>query len=164
MKKNLFSVMIIMLFNYVVIDKACSQNSSPAIKMNADDCKNSLWKHVYDPSRLEIIDSCISVTGIIKESKAEDDGDQHLLLLLDTGQDELLTKKNYKKKSDDLVLELVCANHIKDKKAKKACKGFKNNVQVPPLETHVKVTGTYVIDSNNGWAEIHPVSKIEVIK
>ncbi|MEO5569741.1 MAG: hypothetical protein ABIT08_02305 [Bacteroidia bacterium] len=164
MKKNIFTVVILLLLHYAGAEKTFAQSSSTAAEMEADGCKHSLWKHVYDPSRLEIMDSCISVTGILKESKAEDDGDQHLLLQLDAGQDELLTKKNYKKKNDDLVLELVCANHIKDKKAKKACKGFKNNIQVPPVGTHVKVTGSYVIDSHNGWAEIHPVTKMEVVK
>jgi hypothetical protein len=28
---------------------------------------------------------------------------------------------------------------------------------------HVRATGTYVIDSHNGWAEIHPVSRIEAM-
>ncbi len=161
MKKNALTIFLVSIITSIPMEKVYSQNKT---QFNAGDCRAFLWEHVYDPSRLEIIDSCISVTGIISESKAEDDGDQHLLLSLDAGQDGLLTKKNFKKKGDDLVLELVCANHIKDKKAKKACKGFKNNISVPPVGAHVKVTGSYVNDSHNGWTEIHPVSKIEIIK
>jgi len=26
---------------------------------------------------------------------------------------------------------------------------------------HVRVTGTYVLDSHNGWTEIHPVTRID---
>ena len=139
-------------------------DQSVSNKRNSGNCKTSLWRYVYNPSRLEIVDSCISVTGIIEESKAEDDGDQHMLLKLDAGQADLLNKRNVKKKMDDLVLEVVCANKIKDKKAKKTCKGYMNNVNLESVGAHVKVTGSYVIDSHNGWAEIHPVSKMEKIK
>ena len=69
-----------------------------------------------------------------------------------------------KKKNNNLVLEVVCANSPKLKKAKQACKGYINNVDLKPVGTHVEVSGTYVIDSHNGWAEIHPVSKIEIIR
>jgi hypothetical protein len=160
MKKNALTIYLVIIIISASMEKVYSQNKT---EFNADECRTSLWKHVYDPSRLEIIDSCISVTGIIRETKAEDDGDEHLLLTLDAGQDGLLAKKNFKKKGNDLVLELVCANQIKDKKAKKSCKGFKNSITVPPVGAHVKVTGSYVNDSHNGWTEIHPVSKIEVI-
>src|SRR2546423_302235 len=85
------------------------------------DCKAALWHHVYNPQRLKIIDSCITVTGIIEQSHAEDDGDQHLLLKPDKGQKDLLNKRNIRKKMDDLVLEVVCVNNIRLKKAKQAC-------------------------------------------
>jgi len=74
---------------------------------------NLLWKHVYNPSRLQVVNSCIAATGVIEESNADDDGDQHLLLKLDPGQDRLLKKKNLKKKGGDLVVEIVCANRVR---------------------------------------------------
>jgi hypothetical protein len=49
------------------------------------------------------------------------------------------------------------------KKAKSACKGYTNRIPIAPVGAHVRATGTYVIDSHNGWAEIHPVSKLEVM-
>ena len=45
-----------------------------------------------------------------------------------------------------------------------ACKGYVNNVELPKVGDHVKVTGSYVIDSHNGWAEIHPITEIVIIK
>jgi len=133
---------------------------SPSV---ASGCDASLWNHVYDPSRLQQLTPCLSVTGIIDESSVDADGDQHFLLKLDPGQDKLLNKRNRKKKSGDIVLEIVCANPTTMKKAKSACAGYTNPIRIPAVGTHVVVTGTYVIDSNNGWAEIHPVSKLQAL-
>ncbi len=127
-------------------------------------CDSALWNHVYNPSRLQIIDQCKTVTGIITETKADDDGDQHMLLKLDAGQENLINKKNVKQKKGELVIEVVCACTVTLPAAKIPCKGYLNNIKLPAVGTHVKVTGSYVIDSHNGWAEIHPVSKIEIVK
>lgn len=127
-------------------------------------CDTSLWKYVYNPERLEVIDKCKTVTGIIEESSADEDGDQHMLLKLDNGQDGLLTKKNIKKKQGDLVIEAVCANKTTLEKVGNTCNGYLNHILLPKVGDHVKVTGSLVIDSHNGWEEIHPITKIEVIK
>jgi len=127
----------------------------------AGGCDASLWNHVYDPTRLQQLASCLSVTGIIDESDVDPDGDQHMLLKLDPGQDSLVNKRNEKKKAGDLVIEIVCANPTTMKKAKRACADYTNPIAIPTLGQHVRVTGTYVLDSHNGWNEIHPVSKVE---
>lgn len=127
-------------------------------------CDSSLWNRVYNPTRLTQVKSCISATGSIAESNADDDGDQHFLLKLDKGQSGLLNKRNYKKKNGDLVVEIVCANPVKLKKVKKTCNGYTNPIPIPKVGSHVKVTGTYVLDGHNGWTEIHPVSRIDLIK
>jgi hypothetical protein len=124
----------------------------------ATGCDASLWDHVYSPKRLQQVAPCISVTGVIEESNVDEDGDQHFLLKLDPGQDKLLNKRNQKKKSGDIVLEIVCANPTTQKKPKAACAGYKNPIRLPAVGEHVKATGTYVLDSHNGWTEIHPVS------
>jgi len=131
---------------------------APVSQSAATGCDASLWNHVYSPKRLQQLAPCITVTGVIDESNADEDGDQHFLLKLDPGQDKLLNKRNQKKKSGDLVLEVVCAKPTTQKKPKAACAGYTNLIRIPAVGEHVKATGTYVIDSHNGWAEIHPVS------
>lgn len=88
------------------------------------DCDTTLWRYVYNPSRLEVIDYCQTVTGTIEESNADEDGDQHMLLKLDKGQDDLLTKKNMKKQKGDLVIEAVCANKVTLSKVGNTCNGL----------------------------------------
>lgn len=127
-------------------------------------CDASLWSRVYNPSRLTQVKPCITAAGVIAESSADDDGDQHFLLKLDKGQAGLLNKRNLKKKGGNLVVEIVCANPVMLKKVKKTCNGYTNPVPIPAVGSHVRVTGTYVIDGHNGWAEIHPVSRMDTIK
>ena len=129
---------------------------------SSDECDPELWKRVYNPERLEVLDQCRDVTGVIEELDQNEDGDTHMLLKLDVGQELPLSKKNVKKKNGDLVVEVVCANPVTDKKAKAACAGYTNQVTIPKVGDRVKVTGSYVNDSHNEWNEIHPVSRIEV--
>ena len=53
---------------------------------------------------------------------------------------------------------------MKLKKVKGTCDGYRNSVMIPAVSARVRVTGSYVIDGHNGWAEIHPASRIELIK
>ena len=125
------------------------------------DCDKHLWNFVWEPSRLEVLDKCKTVTGVIVEKNADPDGDEHMLLKLDAGQENLLKKKNYSKKEGNLVIEAVCINHITRKAALGVCNGYVNHVNLPKVGDHVRVTGSYVVDSHNGWAEIHPITKVE---
>ena len=168
MKTNLFFFTFLIVFcfkgqtqkNYLVQPN----NAISISKQNQNDCDPKKWKYVYDASRLQVIEQCKTVIGTIRERNADPDGDEHMLLKLDEGQKSLLTKKNKTKKDGCLVIEAVCINNITRKRALGACKGYTNNVWLPAVGDHVKVTGSYVIDSHNGWAEIHPISKIEKLK
>jgi hypothetical protein len=140
-----------------------AQTSKLGMSQLAGGCDASLWNHVYNPTRLQQLASCLSVTGVISESDADPDGDQHFLLKLDPGQDSLVNHRNAKKKGGDLVLEIVCANPTTMKKVKSACTGYSNPIAIPVVGAHVRVTGTYVLDSHNGWTEIHPVSRMDTL-
>ncbi|HYK55676.1 MAG TPA: hypothetical protein VEV15_04295, partial [Flavisolibacter sp.] len=113
------------------------------------------------PERLQVIDRCKTVTGTIEESHVEEDGDQHMLLKLDSGQEGLLVKKNKTKKQGYLVIEAVCVNKVRLKKVGAICKGYINHIQLPKPGDHVRVTGSLINDTHNGWNEIHPIMKIE---
>jgi hypothetical protein len=171
MSRNLavvFSTIILSAFAFSA-QPAHAQKAKHASKVAmsappaASGCDASLWNHVYNPKRLQQVSPCASVTGVITESNPDPDGDQHLLLKLDPGQGNLTNKRNAKKKGGDIVIEFVCANPTSLKKAKGACVGYANRIPIPKVGAHVRVTGTYVLDSHNGWTEIHPVSKIDAM-
>ena len=136
-------------------------STADASQFAATGCDASLWNHVYDPARLLQLTPCVSVSGTVQESAPDDDGDQHFLLKLDPGQEALVNKKNQKQKGGALVVEIVCANPIILQKAKAACAGYTNRIPKPQVGSHIKATGTYVIDTHNGWAEVHPVSTLQ---
>jgi hypothetical protein len=129
----------------------------------ATGCDESMWSHVYNPTRLQNLAPCVALTGTVEESNVDDDGDQHFLLKLDAGQDAFVNKTNDKKKKGDLVVEIVCANPVSLPKAKSACAGYTNGIAKPAVGAHVKAIGSYVIDSHNGWTEIHPVTKLQLL-
>ena len=124
-------------------------------------CDASLWRHVYHAKRLKVIRQCTSVTGVIEHNKKEPDGDFHIRLKLDAQYTGMLLPNNYKYQQGDLVLEPVCeTGDVTQQDAEAACQGFHGNVRVPPVGTHVIVTGSYVDDLEHKWAEIHPVSSV----
>ncbi|SRR6266487_1301161 len=138
-------------------------NISPTVKTSAssaNNCNQDLWSHVYNPSRLKILNPCLQVTGTISVIRVEKDGDDHVLLKLDTGQENLLNQENISQQKGDLVLEPVCLHKVTQEDAISSCNGFTSGVVVPGVGTHVTVVGSYVLDTAHGWNEIHPVSKI----
>jgi len=64
----------------------------------------------------------------------------------------------------ELVVEIICEHTPADAVEKAACADFQSQVAIPNVGDRVRVTGAYVTDSENGWREIHPVTRIENIK
>jgi hypothetical protein len=127
-------------------------------------CDKSLWKHVYNPSRLQIVDSCITITGTIDSIRAEKDGDLHIRLSVDSQHSHLINQANRDNQFGDLVLEPICVREVTQASAISACQNFRQAIDIPPVGTHVTVTGSYVLDhEHNDWAEIHPITSMEEI-
>lgn len=134
--------------------------AAPADITSGSGCHQSLWNHVYHPSRLKILDNCKTVSGVIAVIRHEQDGDYHILMHLDSQFDTLLNNVNRSAQHSDLILEPVCEGAVTQADATSACNGYKSLVSVPSVGTHVYVTGSYVLDTDHGWNEIHPVSNI----
>jgi hypothetical protein len=127
----------------------------------ASQCDQSLWNHIYNPNRLQIVNPCMSITGIIDSIRVEKDGDYHIRLKVDPQFSNLINSANIKGQYGDLVLEPICQKPITQQDAIAACANFHQNISIPPVGTHVNVTGSYVLDKEHGrWAEIHPVTSI----
>ena len=124
-------------------------------------CDESLWNHVYNPQRLHRIEDCKTVSGTVTAVKKEPDGDYHIRLTLDSPFSNMINQKNIDGQHGDLVLEPICQNKITQEDAKDACLGFTYQVFIPKAGEHVKVLGDYVLDSEHGWNELHPVYSIE---
>ena len=122
----------------------------------------TLMKHVYHPARLQEAKGCVTVTGVIMKKIKEGDGDFHVRLKLDPGQDaDLINAKNKSVQHGFLVFEPICVNKVTQKSAMKACKNWKQKISLPNVGDHIEVTGIHMLDTEHGWLEIHPVTKIK---
>lgn len=119
---------------------------------------DDLNQHVYRPARLEERGPCLTVSGIVAGLKRQLDGDYHLNLRLDSGQSFLLNEKN---QNGNLVVEIICANPVRQPDAMSSCEGYESKVSIPAVGQHVIIVGRYVLDRDyHQWMEIHPALKI----
>lgn len=131
-------------------------------KVDASNCSPELWKHVYSKDRLRVIEECTAVEGRVVAMHKADDGDLHISL--DPDKKSVLNLINVAHTHRTLVVEVVCDHTPEESEAKAACKEFQSNVSAPSVGDRVRVTGSYVTDIDNGWNEVHPVSRIEVLR
>jgi hypothetical protein len=135
---------------------------------------------VYFPSRLHVIDRCLTVTGTVDCVKLEPDGDLHVRLRLDAQFAGLVRSANALQTCVDhpgphLVVEIIPQRPqgVLFRTNNADAGGF-IDPRTPAPGDHVTVTGPYVIDTNilhrvlyqgraaENWAEIHPAWAIKV--
>jgi hypothetical protein len=155
--------LLILFFFSGLLIPFCSTGQD-ALKSIEIGCDDMLWNYVYNAYRLQVIEQCKKVTGVVVKSRTEPDGDLHIQLRLDKGYELLLVNTNYDKQNGCLVIEPVCVTEVTQYSALGICDDFVNTVYLPKFGEHVEVTGSYVIDTKHGWAEIHPVTKIVLLK
>jgi hypothetical protein len=137
--------------------------SRQAAAQNPGTCDPSLWRAIYHSYRLHVIDACKTVTGTVESVRSEPDGDVHLLLKLPLSRSGLLNDGNLSDTHDDLVVEIICVGTVTQADAESACAGHVNQVAVPSEGERIRISGTYVLDADHGWREIHPVSSLSVL-
>jgi hypothetical protein len=125
--------------------------------------------HVYHPARLQILASCVTVRGTILSVHQEPDGDLHVRLRVDPDQRDprggrFTNTTNDAQQGGALVLEPVCEGPVTQSDAVSVCVGYHNPLVVPPVGSHVEVSGPWVLDTPHGWLEIHALERVEVLK
>jgi hypothetical protein len=97
---------------------------------------------VYHPARLVVKSRCRIASGTVEVVRFEAyDGDVHVELRLDRGQERLLSRGNAKV-GGNLLVEIVPTD--------------RGRVPVPRVGSRVSVVGPWVDDTTHGWREIHP--------
>jgi hypothetical protein len=124
-------------------------------------CNSDTLDHVYNPDRLEVLNACQSVSGIVENVIQEADGDAHIRLLVDQGYENLLNQANYDSQYGTLVLEVICVYPVTQADAVSACSDYTNTITLPSVNANITVWGQYVTDLDHGWNEIHPVFSIQ---
>src|SRR6266542_2076304 len=106
---------------------ASAASPGPGACVNQDPSAN-----VYHPDRLVPIEACVTVTGVVVFVRREDDGDWHINVRLDPGQERLLNDKNRSEQGGALVVEIICANRVTQASAVDACRDYTNAITAPP--------------------------------
>jgi hypothetical protein len=140
----------------------------------SNECDGSLDKFVPNPFISSIgstrfqIGGCITVVGeVIWTHYINTDGDANLNVKLDSKYNSLLTPANNSPTFNGAIhVEVVCQgpNNSKDPIKVNQCKNPEYDGSIfylPRVGTRVQVTGTYLLDTNEGGhAEIHPAYNI----
>jgi len=106
---------------------------------------DSISSHVYNPYRLNVVQSCITASGVVDNVLQEADGDYHVRLALDS-QYSNLTNAGNQHQYGDLVVEIICALPITQSDAVSACQNYTNNITIPSINDHITVTGPYILN------------------
>jgi hypothetical protein len=114
---------------------------------------------VYHPDRLQVVQRCKTVHGTVTELRWEPDGDLHIRLATRAS---LVNSVNDQYQAGDLVLEEICQGNVSQADAEAACQGVPHDLTIPSVGDKVTVTGSYVLDADHGWMEIHPVTSVTV--
>ncbi len=131
------------------------------VKLPTASCDATLWQHVYEKDRLQVIEACTAVEGRMVSVHESEDGDLHIAL--DPKDKSVLNLVNATHMRRMLVVEVIC-HHPSQGESQIACGDYHSAVLNPKAGDYVRITGVYVTDRDNGWNEIHPVSSIEVLR
>jgi len=130
-------------------DPASDIPNGPVGDLDATGCRpGEVLAAVYHPQRLQVLDPCRTVTGTVASVRSETDGDFHINVVPDPGQDDLLNKRNLTVQKGGLVVEVIPADQ--------------REVPPPLKGAHLQITGAFVLDREHGWLEIHPAWQITV--
>ncbi|MBI4317767.1 MAG: hypothetical protein HY675_04695 [Chloroflexi bacterium] len=102
---------------------------------------------VHHPARIKVIDRCVTVRGTVAIVRDHEDGDWDIGLVPDPPDLDLLGRGNLTKLGGLLVVEVIPMDQP--------------TVKRPRAGSRIAVTGAYVVDTPNGWREIHPAWQIE---
>ena len=114
---------------------------------NAIRCPNDPRLGVYREQRLHVLRVCTWARGDVLSVKCMDDGDVHIGLFPDRPSRHLLDRSNRREQFGLLVTEIMPGQRF----------------PLPGIGEHVAMFGTWVLDADHGWNEIHPVWAIRYL-
>jgi hypothetical protein len=128
---------------------------------------NDQDRYVYQPTRLQVVQACVYITGVVEEVERDGvDGDITLLIRPDSPYEALLTESNRQAQRGNLVVEPVCQLQPLLPAAIAVCAAdpVPYSGPLPPTGTHVWMEGRYVLDLNHdSWAELHPLYRAGIL-
>lgn len=119
-----------------------SSRTASAGEVRPGYCRKDPLAGVWGPGRLEVVDPCVTVSGVVTGMHHHSDNDYHVLVDLDEQYASLVNDVNDDEADGDLIVEIIPMDQPK--------------LTIPAVGDRVTITGAYVLDRNEGWMEIHP--------
>jgi hypothetical protein len=132
------------------------------VKLQAENCDRGLWKHIGEKEKLHIVEECTAVEGRVAALSRAVDGD--LYIELDPEQKSVLNLFNVMNGRSNLAVEVICEHAPANTAEQAACGAFHSQITIPKSGDRVRVIGAYVTDRHYGWREVHPVTRIEILR
>ncbi len=128
------------------------------------ECEGNWWQCVYSPQRLVIQEPCITLRGIVTDARYVLDGDAIVYLRLDPEYAHLANQRNYEGLGQDMLeLEIVC-RHPVFRFFVFRCWKCGSKIPVPRVGDHIEADGIYVQDKRHRHMELHPVTRITMLR
>jgi len=121
---------------------------------------------IHNPDRLQVLDRCKHAEGTVVDVAHEDDGDYHVWFRVDPGYEYLLNAQNHFQAQPSMLAEITprCPLSTHPPDALSAARCPKSNLPIPMLGDRIAIDGPWVLDTNHGWREIHPVDSIRILR
>ncbi|MGH7764587.1 MAG: hypothetical protein ACREOM_09255 [Candidatus Dormibacteraceae bacterium] len=119
---------------------------------------------VHNPDRLQVLDPCRHAAGIVVDVAHEDDGDYHLWFTPDPAYVGLMNSENHFQAKPAMLAEITpgCPADSNPADAHAASLCPRSNLPIPVIGNHISIDGPWVLDTDHGWREIHPVGSIQI--
>ena len=120
---------------------------------------------MHNPDRLQDLDPCKHAAGVVVDVAYEDDGDYHVWFTVDQGFENLLNSEDHFQARAAMLAEITpdCPASTNPPDARSAAGCPKSKLQIPVIGDHIAIDGPWVLDTDHGWREIHPVDTIRIL-
>lgn len=120
---------------------------------------------VHNPDRLQVLDPCKHAAGIVVDVAYENDGDFHVWFTVDPGFAYLLNSEDHFQARTAMLAEITpdCPGATNPPDAQSAARCPKSQLRIPAIGEHIAIDGPWVLDTDHGWREIHPVNQIRIL-
>ena len=103
---------------------------------------------VWGPDRLHVLSTCRIAVGTVIWLHHEPDGDLHVYVAVEPAYTGLMNAVNRRHMRGALLAEFMPRDG--------------GHLPPPALGDHIRLTGAWVLDTNHGWNELHPVWSVQI--
>lgn len=120
---------------------------------------------IHNPDRLQVLARCKHAEGTVTDIALEDDGDYHVWFRADSAYEYLLNAQDHFQAQPAMLGEITprCPAATNPPDARSAARCPKSNLTIPKLGDRIAIDGPWVLDTDHGWREIHPVEDIRIL-